>query len=1029
MRNLLLTLVGLLYVLMVQANADVPFCIQGIKNGDKVTVTISSNSYLETMNVTADGNYSFSAVPTGRHYVKVEATGYNVQDAKMVNVKDDGVVEPFVGIQLVVNPIGDENTWTHSWHEDGSVSGYTTTSYVNTPPVVEFLGKKIVPSDVPSQAILKENYNIVLSNDNVPWTQEFAYRLLETLKTIPNRLGEGHSTILALTNESITDDIDVENIAGGQIVTISKDAFVYANPFLVTLDGVRGRFLSKRLHHALVKFVTDFGRDSGKVDLILCERFGCSINVYDITSLTGEDAANFQSFYPSELTAIINMLEELPEGFHKIAQLKYLVRRQDGHLNPRYPEAAAVSWCMENGYIEFINAPHLGVSAFGGNNEKFDTQRLILHEKTHFLWAFAFSDEIKSDWAEIGGWYRDPNAGDDPDSGWSTTKTTEFVSAYAHAHNPNEDMAESVAFYLKDPEALRSRSLPKYEFIRDRIMHGTRYISHIPDHLTFEVLNLWPDYDYPGKIKSVNITVTGAPEEDKQLTFDIELNHIEGFDDGASSAFTRIMSPTFIDEEGNKKGTYLDLWFAPIDGNPWHLRGTAMISKYSKAGYWVPGDISVNDAAGNSRYEGRNDCVTNIYVNNPLEDLISPVYEKGSLKYELKDVEIDGHHEQLLSVKFNAYDNIGVKHVYGGLYTGVDSNHMPGWNTIVDKENKTIEIQYRIKDYFYTTDYYIASISITDIGGLDRDIRFSNDPKHEPVQKIHITTPNPDYEHAEVDLNRIYIYAEPTHPEAPDGETKVNITFYARDNISGIATTGVSLRDPQGLMHFYRGPNGPSDVAGYFDGDPTAWKKYNTTIILPQGSAPGIWGVGEMNLRDLAFNDFTYNFVETLIFEPDDSDTDYVLFANLDDNDMLNFSLTSETLNGYGYTYRIISDENGQEISGSLTAGESASAKTRSAVQYDKSIDISSLPDGKIVVIVNVVDANNKVMAVRSQSLVKSSGPSGIESRIDKANGNVTSITYYDAMGRELNAPANGLNIVKVMYENGAVQTMKINNK
>ena len=268
MRNLSLTLIGLLYVLMVRANADVPFSIQGIKNGDKVTVTISSSSYLETMNVTANGDYSFSAVPTGRHYVKVEASGYNVQDAKMVNVKEDGAVEPFVGVQLVVTPIEDENTWTHSWHEDGSVSGYTTTSYVNTPPVVDFLGKKIVPSDVPSQAILKENYNIVLSNDNMPWTQEFAYRLLETLKTIPNRLGEGDSTILALTNESITGDINVENIAGGRIVTISKDAFVYANPFFVTLDGVRGRFFSKRLHHALVKFVTDFGRDSYKVDLL-----------------------------------------------------------------------------------------------------------------------------------------------------------------------------------------------------------------------------------------------------------------------------------------------------------------------------------------------------------------------------------------------------------------------------------------------------------------------------------------------------------------------------------------------------------------------------------------------------------------------------------------------------------------------------------------------------------------------------------------------------------------------------------------
>lgn len=1008
------------------AASNVPFSLSGLQNGDRAVVTISSDACLMTFQATADGNYSFENVPEGKHYIKVEAKGYNLPDSKIIVVNSDGSIYPFDGIAIVITKMSDnKNEWIHEWHEDGSVSGYTTTAYVNTPVEIEVLGKKIVPSDVPSQSILKENYGIVLADDNMIWTQEYAYRLLETIKTVPNSLSSEGAIIMTLTGESITDDINVESVAGGKLVTISKDAFVYANPFLVTLDGVRGRFFSKRLHHALVKLVTDFGKDSYKADRILSERFGCTIHVGDITALTGEDAANFQSFYPSELTAIINMLEELPEGFHKTAQLKYLVRRQDGHRNPRYPEAAAVSWCTENGYIEFINAPYLGVSAFGGNNEQFDTQRLILHEKTHFLWAFAFSDEIKNDWAEIGGWYRDPNS----DSGWSTTKTTEFVSAYAHANNPNEDMAESVAFYLKNPEALRLRSLPKYEFIRDRIMHGTRYISHIPDHLTFEVLNLWPDYDYPGKIKKVKITVNGAPEEDKQLTFDIELNHIEGFDDGASSAFTRIMSPTFIDEEGNKKGTYIDLSFWPVDNNPWHLRGTATINKYSKAGYWVPGDISVNDAVGNARYEGRNDCITNIYVNNPLEDLVSPVYEKGSLRYELRDVEIGGHHEQILSVKFKAYDNVGIKEVAGGLYTGVDSNHMPGWNTIVDKKNKTIEIQYRIKDYFYTTDYYIASIFITDIGGLDRDIRFSDNPQHEPVQKIHITTPNPDYEHAELDLNRIYVHAEPTHPEAPDGETVVNVTFYARDNIAGLVSTGIGLRDPQGLRHFYSGPSVPTDGAGYFVGDPTAWKKYNATIILPQGSAPGIWGVGEINLRDLAYNDFTYNFVETLIFEPDDSETDYVLFADIDDNDCINLNVESDTSTGYGYTYRVISDSTGVEINGAVNVSKQISERqmiNKAATRATgNKIDISSWPDGKVIVIVNILDNNGNVLATRSKTLVKSSGSTGIESIVE--DGNVPySVEYYTISGIRISHPNKGVNIIKKRYDNGVVKTMTV---
>ena len=49
---------------------------------------------------------------------------------------------------------------------------------------------------------------------------------------------------------------------------------------------------------------------------------------------------------------------------------------------------------------------------------------------------------------ELGGWFKNP---DDKD-GWSTTKQTEFVSAYAHGVNPNEDMAESISYYIVNPD-------------------------------------------------------------------------------------------------------------------------------------------------------------------------------------------------------------------------------------------------------------------------------------------------------------------------------------------------------------------------------------------------------------------------------------------------------------------------------------------------------------------------------------------------------------------------------------------------
>lgn len=530
-------------------SADVNFKVQGLLPERDATVSLGSETWLSTQCIDIDGVYTFKDVPSGLHSLKITAPGYNIPDTKLVRVNEDGSVDPQITIELVVTPMSDDPShWVHEWRQDESVEGYTKTSYVNTRPEIEFLGKKIVPSDVPYASILLENYNLLLSDEEGHWTQEYAYRLVETLKTL---VAPEKRTKLILTDEKMTDDIRYEQNEDGDILTISRDAFTYANPFLVNLDGVRGRFFSKRLHHALTKFVTNFGSDRGRIDQILREQFGVSVDVPDYEALTAgctnEDAGRFQEFGPSELVAIINMFEELPEGFHKTPHLNYLIRRLDGHKHPIYPEFAAVAWAVDNGYIEFMS------SAFSGTNEQFNTQRLILHEKTHFLWAFTMGDEVKNDWIELGGWYRDPNAGDDPDDGWSTSKTTEFVSAYAHAMNPNEDMAESVAFYLKDPEKLQSRSMPKYEFIRDRIMHGTRYISSIPDHLTFEVLNLNPDYDYPGKIKRVAISVDGDQEEDKVINMEIELNDEEGYQDDASKAYVRITSPVFLDQHGEKK--------------------------------------------------------------------------------------------------------------------------------------------------------------------------------------------------------------------------------------------------------------------------------------------------------------------------------------------------------------------------------------------------------------------------------------------------------------------------------------------
>ena len=700
------------------------------------------------------------------------------------------------------------------------------------------------------------------------------------------------------------------------------------------------------------------------------ERFGCSIfppSYEELTaSTTNEDAARFQDFFPDELVNIINMFEEMPEGFHKISHLNYLIRRRNGHKNPLYPDAAAVTFPIEVGYIEFME------SAFTGKVLRDGVNRLILHEKTHMLWAFVFSESIKNDWITLGGWYQDSNLSD----AWMTTQDTEFVSAYAHGVNPDEDMAESVAAYICEPEKLMSRANSKYEFIRDRIMHGTRYMSHIREDLTFEVLNLYPDYDYPGKIKSLDLKVEGKPEEDKLVTVDITLNHIDGVEDGASGGWVRLASPLFMTVEGIPMRHNADIGFSPVDGDPWHLRGEVVISKYSKTGYWTPGDIVLSDQVGNSRFAGNNDYVWNMYVNNPLEDIEMPKYISGSLEYNLTDTIVEGHKAQWLEVSYKLTDNIGIRSTRFNLYHSHAGGQFGG-DAVYDENTHIAKGGTLITEFFRTGNYYVSAIDFGDYADNSMSVEFSESPKDEPIKYIFVETANPDTEAPEIDLNRITVYAEPVNKVTPDGETLVTITYYARDDKSGLNGVGLALLDPQGLLHpiEYSGVIHRNSGTTYFDGDPTVWEKYTAHAVLPQGSAPGIWGLAEMSISDKAFNGKIYNFVETLIFEPDDSQEGYLLFAEMTDEEKLNLDLSAlaEDTRGYSFVYRIVNEDTGQEISGiiSLDEGAQNAQARRRTSSIGNIIDVSSLSDGKLVVIVHIKDADDKVVAVRSKTLMK----------------------------------------------------------
>ena len=783
---------------------------------DDVTVLLSGAAALETTTPDADGRFGFYGLADGDYLVQVRKPGYKSSPARPFRVEMGGQVSSTSAENEFVLDQLDSNTFVFHWEEDQSTAGYDYSSHVNEPVEAEFVDEETPAPDGSSANRLLHDYNISLVDDGgETWTHEHAYRLLQTMETIPQRKRDPYSeqslpaSRWRIASEHVENDIRIEggDSDGPTTVWIAADAFVHARPKIALIEGRRGAYYSQRLHHALVRFVTDNGRDVDAYEKILQERFGVTTRITEHTTYealtantTNEPGSRFQAFHAEEIVQIINNFEEMPTGMHALPGLQYLVRRLDGTPHPLYPEAPAVAW-TGSGYIEFME------KAFNTSSVLF-VHRLIIHEKAHFLWAHLFDEPLKQDWILLGGWYRNANDTD----GWSTTNQTEFVSAYAHGKNPNEDMAESIAYFIVNPDKLRSRSIAKYEFVRDRIMQGNIYISRIREDLTFEVYNLYPDYVYPGKIRRVDIEVTGGPEEDKNVRIEIELHALDGELEGAVHAFTRIFSEI---------GTFKDLYLYPVGverGSPGTvLSGSFKLSKYAKAGYWSPDQISLADAHSNERFEGSQDFGWRLYVNNPQEDVTPPQYVRNSVALSKSTATFEDREVQIIEATWKVVEEgSGIEDCAGNLTVeNPDTySYRMGQNFPYrfDPQESLCRAWLIVPHYMPSGMYTVVYIDMRD-GASNMAGFYFGDPGHglrqeqsivdEPAPQIELVTNNPDYEPPELDLNNISIQAQPTRPDDPNGETLVTLNYRVRDNISGVTNANIRLRDPQGIEHFF----------------------------------------------------------------------------------------------------------------------------------------------------------------------------------------------------------------------------------
>ena len=619
------------------------------------------------------------------------------------------------------------------------------------------------------------------------------------------------STTPSIQPLQITFDED----SGRRVYVFADDAFQSAHRQRVRRLDVAGdgTYFSGTLRRAVLGA---FFADAEKLGEILREECGYGADV--------REGGLHRPLNQEELLVLLGVLMDLPPGLRPAPGLLSFVRRRDGSRNPQLPNAPAVSYVAE-GYIELTDG------AFEGPLSS--TERVLVHEIAHFVYTNRLDEYAREEWRDLGGWTRTGER-----DWWHHRTSTSFVSSYAAFLNPEEDFAESVAAYVTNPERARSVAADKYRFV-SRYMGGYEYLTQVRDSYTFRVYSSFHKDSAPGYIESIELRSWKVPDANpdraRNNLVEIEIR-LADWELRGERCFIRILSPS--------ANQFVDVWLY-AEGEK--LRGQVIIDGHAEAGSWTPKVLRIEDDFGNVRHQDVATIDWELWIDNPHQDLDAPrpLWRNGNARRTRRgaDTEITVH----LPIDEASPDGARAC-VTMASQNGQVISSWGGYSP----EHRAIRVQLVLHDYHDSGAWGFRGVTLHDRAGNGR---YYEAPDWMPA--IDVVTDRPDRRGPELDVDGVFVVSSPGEKA---GETKVEIDYSLRDDISGFTMAYVVLESPSGRrVGQWQYESDRSEP--YPSGDVRSWQDRVAQFILPDGTEPGLWTLQEIVAHDRAGNETTQRFV------------------------------------------------------------------------------------------------------------------------------------------------------------------------